>query len=207
MSLGTATATGGFWAQAVLVGKFLSAAAAGILLGLFVTWVVIERGKGFGAIEAGPWTGWTHGGTSDMDPYTRAILAYSGKMSLSESDGRSFVAYGDSNGAEFDPACDYVLKGETPPARFWTLTLLSPAGAPISNRAGRHGFTSSEVLRASNGQVEIIISRHARPGNWLASGNASKFVAILRLYDSELSTAAGPIDGARMPGFAKGRCG
>ena len=207
MSLGTAIAMKrGDQARGTILGKFLSAGCIGVLLGLFVTFVVVERGKGFGAITAGPWTGWPRNGTSDTDPYTRAILAYSGEMSLSESEGMSFVAHGDGNGAEFDPACDYVLKGEIPSARYWTLTLLSPAGAPVANIADRQGFTSSEVLRASDGQFEITLSSHARPGNWLPIGGTSKFILVLRLYDSELGAPATALDAARMPGLLKSRC-
>ncbi len=207
MSLGTAIAMKrSYEAHGTILGKFVSAVCMGVLLGLFVTFVVVERGKGFGAIAAGPWTGWPRNGTSDTDPYARAILAYSGETSLSELEGMSFVAHGDSNGAEFDPACDYTLKGEIPSARYWTLTLLSPAGAPIANTAGRPGFTSSEVLRASDGQFEITLSRHARPGNWLPIGDTSKFILVLRLYDSELGAPAAALDPASMPGLVKGRC-
>jgi len=207
MSLGTAIAMKrGDQAHGTILGKFLFAACIGVLLGLFVTFIVVERGKGFGAISAGPWTGWPRIGTSDTDPYTRAILAYSGEMSLSESEGMSFAAHGDSNGAEFDSACDYVVKGEMPSARYWTLTLLSPAGAPIVNAAGRQGFTSSDVLRASDGQFEITLSRHARPGNWLPIGGASKFILVLRLYDSELGAPAAALDAAQMPGVVRSRC-
>jgi hypothetical protein len=207
MSLGTAIAMkGGDHARAMILGRFLSAGCIGVLLGLFVTFVVVERGKGFGAITAGPWTGWPRNGTSDIDPYTRTILAYSGEMSLSESEGMSFVARGDSNGAEFEPACDYVLKGDIPSARYWTLTLLSPAGASIANAAGRQGFTSSEVLRASDGQFEITLSRHARPGNWLPIGGTSKFILVLRLYDGELGAPATALDAANLPSLARSRC-
>jgi hypothetical protein len=207
MSLGTAAAAGrGFWGPVVILGKFVSAAAAGILLGLIVTWFVIERKKGFGAIEAGPWTSWSRIGTPDVDPYSRAILAYFSETALSESEGTSFVAYGDKSGVEFDPACDYLVKGEVPLARYWTLTLFSPEGAPVANRAGRQSFTSGEVLRESNGQIEIAISRHARPGNWLPLGEASRFVLVLRLYDSELSAPSGMIDAKKMPMFVKGHC-
>jgi hypothetical protein len=207
MSLGTATAMKrGDQARGTILGKFLSAGCVGVLLGLFFTFVVVERGKGFAAIAAGPWTGWPRNGTSDTDPYTRAILAYSGEISLSDSEGMSFVAHSDSNGAEFDPACDYVLKGEIPSARYWTLTLLSPAGAPIANTTGRSGFTSSEVLRASDGQFEITLSRHARPGNWLPIGATSKFILVLRLYDSELGAPAAALDAASMPGLVKSHC-
>ncbi|HEY8032846.1 MAG TPA: DUF1214 domain-containing protein [Methylocella sp.] len=193
-------------AHGTILGRFLSAGCLGVLLGLFVTFVVVERGKGFGAIAAGPWTGWPHTGTAEPDPYTRAILAYSGEMTLSESEGMSFVAHGDSDGAEFDPACDYSLKGEIPSARYWTLTLLSPEGAPIANAANRSGFTSSEILRASDGRFVITLSRHARPGNWLPMGGTSRFILVLRLYDSELGAPATALDAASMPRIVKSRC-
>ena len=207
MSYGTMSTKGrGFRAQIAILGRFLSAAVAGILLGLIVTWVVVERSKGFGAIEAGPWTSWSRIGTPDSDPYSRAILAYFGETVLGESEGISFVADGDKRGAEFNPACDYVMKGEVPASRYWTLTLFSPAGTPVPNRAGRQGFTSSEILRDGDGQFEITISRHARPGNWLPSGNASRFVLVLRLYDSELNAPSGTIDAKVMPVLLKGHC-
>jgi hypothetical protein len=207
MSLGTAIAMKRTsWERATIFGLFLSAGGLGVLIGLFVTFVEIERGKGFAAMEAGPWTGWPRSEASGIDPYSRAILAYSGKRTLSESDAMSFVAHADSAGAEFDPACDYVLKGEIPPARYWTLTLLSPAGALIANSVDRQGFTSSEPLRASDGQFEIALSRHARPGNWLPLGRASKFILVLRFYDSELSSPAAALDAAHMPVLVKGRC-
>jgi hypothetical protein len=207
MSLATSVAMRRVYqTHATILGKFLSAGCIGVLLGLFVTFVVVERGKGFEAISAGPWTGWPRTGTSGSDPYTRAILAYSGEMPLSESEGMSFVAHGDSNGTEFDPACDYALRGEVPSARYWTLTLLSPEGNPIANKAGRPGFTSSEVLRASDGQFEITLSRHARPGNWLPIGDTSKFILVLRLYDSELGAPATALNAASMPDLVKVRC-
>ena len=194
------------WAHGATLGKFLSAGCLGVLLGLFITFVEIEKGKGFAAIEAGPWTGWPRSEDAEIDPYTTAILAYSGEISISESDAMSFVAHADSGGAEFDPACDYVLKGETPPARFWTLTVLSPAGALIANTAGRQGFTSSELLRANDGKFEITLSRRARPGNWLPLGRASKFILVLRFYDSELGASATALDPLHMPVLVRGRC-
>ena len=60
--------------------------------------------------------------------------------------------------SQFDSACDYLVKGDIPPARFWTFTLLSPVGDLIANKADRQGFTSSELLRANNGQFAVALS-------------------------------------------------
>ncbi|MGO9849344.1 MAG: hypothetical protein ACLPKT_22885, partial [Methylocella sp.] len=71
-----------FRAHGSILGKFLVAGCLGVLLGLFVTIVEIEHGKGFVAIEAGPWTGWPRSEASVIDPFSRAILVYSGKIAL-----------------------------------------------------------------------------------------------------------------------------
>jgi len=207
MSRGASVPYGrGRWTAAILLGKYLSAAAAGIVLGLILTWFVIDRKKGFGSIAAGPWTSFSRIGATDVEPYSRAILAYYGETPLSESQAISFISYVDSSGAEFNAACDYALSGEVPPARYWTLTLYSPEGALVANPANRYGFTSNEILRNAEGQFEITIAPHARPGNWLPSGGASRFVLVLRLYDSDLSVASGTIEAAKMPVLVKGSC-
>lgn len=196
----------GYRPRGTIIGNFLSAGLVGGLLGVLLTFIVLEHGTSFGAIEAGPWTGWPRSGTTDADPYTRAMLAYSGEMPLSASEGLRFVARGDSDGMAFSSACDYTLTGRMPRARFWTLTLLSPAGLPVASKAGRQGFTSSEVLRGSDGEFEIALSRHARPGNWLPIGETSKFILVLHLYDSELNGATTALDAASMPQLVRGRC-
>jgi hypothetical protein len=145
-------------------------------------------------------------GAGDVDPYARANLAHSGEMALGASEGLSFVARRDSAGAALAPDCDYTLTGQPPKARYWTLTLLSPAGFLVANAAQRHGFTSSQILRGSDGGFEIALSRHARPGNWLPIGEAGKFILVLRLYDTELSAATVALDETNLPRLVKGAC-
>ena len=54
--------------------------------------------------------------------------------------------------------------------------------------------------------VGPTVARHARPGNWLPSGKTSRFVLVLRLYDSSLTGASGTIDAKKMPVLVKGAC-
>jgi len=194
-------------AYIILPSLFGSALGLGLLFGLFATFIEIKRGNGFSALIAGPWIGWPRSEVTEIDPYSRAILAYSGKRSLSESDAMSFVALTDSSGTRLDSACDYVLTGAIPRARYWTLTLSTPAGELIANPAGRQGFTSSEVLRNSDGGFEVRLSRHARPGNWLELGPSGKFILILRFYDSDLSSPATVLDAGHMPSILRDYCG
>jgi hypothetical protein len=206
MSTGAAAAPQMRWRPYVpVLVKLLSAVCIGILLGLSLTLFVVERRMGFGTIELGAWRGLPRAGTP-LDPYTRAALAYSGETPLSASDAITFIAREDSTRRALTPFCDYSISGDLPAARYWTLTLLTPAGAPAPNLSGRAGFTSSEVLRASGGTFQITVSRHARPGNWLPAGEGA-FVLVLRLYDSELAANSGPLAEASMPRIARGRCG
>jgi len=76
------------------------------------------------------------------------------------------------------------------PARYWTLGLASPSGAPLANPAERLGYTSADIVRRDGGAFELVISRHARPGNWLSPGDANFFVLVLRLYETPLDTTA-----------------
>ncbi|MEJ0095951.1 MAG: DUF1214 domain-containing protein [Methylocella sp.] len=189
-----------------LIGKFLLVGCAGVLLGLCITFATLQHGFGFGAVTAGPWTAWPKSGAGNFDPYARAGLAHSGELPMGASEGVSFIAHDDSAGAAFDANCDYTVSGETPKARHWTLTLLSPGGALLANAADRNGFTSSEILRSADGGFTISLSRSARPGNWLPIGAAKTFILDLRLYETELSPATVALDAANLPTIIKGAC-
>jgi hypothetical protein len=188
------------------IGRILAVCIGGGLLGLLLTFLAIERGTGVGTVEAGPWTYRPSIGTTEIDPYARAMLARSGELPQGNAEGLSFSARRDSSGAPFDPACDYIVTGNAPRARYWTLSLQSAEGDLVANPAGRYGFTSAEILRSADGGFAIIVSRQARPGNWLPTGNAARFALVLRLYDTELDTRSEPLDAAAMPEITKVRC-
>jgi hypothetical protein len=178
----------------------------GTLLGLALTFLALERGFGFGAVRAGPWTGWPKAGSPDIDPYARALVARSGSIPLGTGEGVSFTARTDSDGAPLNPRCIYVLKGPMPQARYWTLSVFLPNGALIENPAKRYGFTSAELLRANDSPGEIVLAASAQPGNWLPTSANSSYVVVLRLYDSVLSATAASLDSSAMPKLVKGRC-
>ncbi len=178
----------------------------GTLLGLALTFFALERGFGFGAVRAGPWTAWPKAGSPDIDPYARALVARSGSIPLGTGEGITFTARDDSDGAPLTSFCDYIFTGPLPPARFWTVSVFSPDGALIENQAKRYGFTSAEVLRSIDNPVEISFSSIAHAGNWLPTSPNGSYVVVLRLYDSVLSATAASLDGAVMPKIVKGVC-
>ena len=186
--------------------KSLAVLCVGTLVGLAITFLTLESGTGFGAVRAGPWIGWPQEGLATLDPYSRARLARTHELPLGASEGLSFVAAGDDSEARFDPTCDYIVTGNVPRARYWTLTLLSPDGFPIANAAERYGFTSTEILRAADGTFQIVLSRQARAGNWLPIGNTDAFVLVLRLYDTELHAGTDVIEAKDLPRILEGPC-
>ncbi|MGO9674434.1 MAG: DUF1214 domain-containing protein [Methylocella sp.] len=189
-----------------LIGKFLLAGLIGLLIGLGVTFAALRHGVGFGVVKAGPWTAWPRAGDANIDPYLRAELTRSGEVPLGASEGFGFIARSDSGGARLDGACDYTVSGQTPQARYWTLTVMTPEGRLIANPAGRNGFTSSEILRAADGGFAIALSHNARPGNWLPLAYRKDFILALRLYETEFSAGALAFDPANLPVIVKGFC-
>lgn len=185
--------------------KTVVATFAGTALGLFVTSLSVEHGFGFDSVQAGPWTTWPKAGSVDADPYARAIIARSGQIPLGSTEGLSLIARKDSAGRDLSPACDYVISGAIPPARFWTVTVTTPDGHVADNPAGRYGFTSSEIVRDWQGGFSIVLSRSARPGNWLPVGH-DPYLIVLRLYDTPNSATASTLDEHEVPAIVAEHC-
>lgn len=184
--------------------KIVVAVLLGVLVGLLYT--IQTLNKASGGVAAGAWHSALTDGASNIDPYTLAAVERASLLPLGTTEGLTFTASADNQGVRFDPACDYVVAGPMPPARYWTLSLLTPEGFPVADPAERYGFTSSEVLRDADKPVSITVSPKARSGNWLPTGDRRNYVLMLRLYDTSLSTAGTVIDSASMPSIKKSSC-
>jgi hypothetical protein len=181
---------------------FLVAAA----VGLGLTWFALTNGTAFGAITIGAWQAWPKTGTMDIDPYARAALARSGALPVGLGDGVSFIAKTDDAGQLLDGRCDVLINGTTPQARFWTITLYDPDGQFVANSLNRQGFTSQELIRKPDGNFNITASPRARPGNWLPTGGAERYMLVLRLYDTPVGIATRAGREAPMPTIMQGSC-
>ena len=58
-------------------------------------------------------------------------------------------------------------------AEWWSVAVFDDRGGLIRNSANRFAFNSSTVLRDSDGGARIVVSREARPGNWLPTASLS----------------------------------
>lgn len=188
----------------VLGSLFAFLVAAG--LGLGMTWLALSKGIAFGGVTVGAWTAWPKVGTSDIDPYARASVARTGQLPIGSGDGIAFFARADDEGRLFDGRCDVAVRGTTPPARFWTLTLHAPDGRLVANSVNRYGFTSQEIVRRTDGSFEIVIAPRARPGNWLPTGGVERYVLVMRLYDTPVGVATRSGREALMPSIMRGPC-
>lgn len=191
------------------MGNFIKTTLAilgGLALGLFATWWTLEHHVAFGDVHAGSWTGLVSAGTRDADPYARALFAKRGETPIGITEGLSFLSKTDQTGEPLRASCDYVVTGNIPAARYWTVTLLSADGRVLPVSSERYGFTSAELLRKPDGSFEIIISPEARAGNWLQSAAGRDFQIMLRLYDTSLSASAYSVPVQSMPRIERGRC-
>jgi hypothetical protein len=181
---------------------FLIAAA----LGLGATWVTLTRGVAFGALTIGAWTAWPKSGSADIDPYARAMIARTGELPTGMGDGVAFYAHTDDLGNAFDGRCTFTISGMTPSARYWTVTLYTPGGRLVANTIDRHGFSSEEILRDSDGRFTITVAPRARQGNWLPTGGIDHFVLVWRLYDTPIGVATGTAKQGPMPAIQRKGC-
>jgi hypothetical protein len=189
----------------LLLGSLFALAVAAAI-GLGSTWMALTRGVAYGGVTIGAWTAWPRTGTLGIDPYSRAMVARSGELPIGSGDGVAFHARSDDAGRPFDGRCDIIVSGVTPPARFWTVTLYDLEGRLIANSVGRHGFTSQEIVRRSDGSFEIVVGPRARPGNWLPTGGTDRYALVLRLYDTPVGVATRSGRDAPMPSVAQKAC-
>jgi hypothetical protein len=127
------------------------------------------------------------------------MIARSGELPVGSGDGVAFYARTDDSHRLLDGRCDVVLKGTTPQARYWTITLYDPRGNLVANSVQRYGFTSQEIIRHADGTFELTVGPRARPGNWLPTGAIERYVLVLRLYDTPVGVATRSGRDAPMP--------
>ena len=189
----------------LLLGSFITFLIAAAV-GLGATWLTLTRGVAFGSLNIGAWTAWPKSGSVDIDPYARANIARTGELPTGMGDGVAFYASSDDARNSFDGRCTFTISGMTPVARYWTITLYNPEGKLVANSIDRHSFTSDEIVRDSDGGFAITVAPLARPGDWLPTGGADKFVLVLRLYDTPIGVSTGTTKEGPMPAIVRKGC-
>jgi hypothetical protein len=189
----------------LLIGSLLCFAIAAAV-GLGSTWLAASHGVTIGALTIGAWTARPKVGTAEIDPYARAEIERRGELPVALGDGIAFLAETDESGRPLDGRCEVTLRGITPQARFFTITLYDRDGKLVSNVVNRYGFTSQELVRKSDGSFEISVGPRARAGNWLPTGGIEHYLLVLRLYDTPVGIATKAGRETPMPSVTTGRC-
>jgi hypothetical protein len=191
------------------IGYFIAAFAGALLLGIGSAWYMIERGSPLTTNKVGPWASWTSEGNPNADAYTKAHLARSGRLPLTSTVARYFVARTDSEGYRLTSSCEYSIEGRALNARWWSLAVYDDYGGLIDNPSGRYSFNSEEALRHADGTFRINLAPKARPENWLPSGDVDQYlILLLRIYsprDTD-SSGIGLIPDERLPKIERKAC-
>jgi hypothetical protein len=185
--------------------NLLTLIGVALCVGFGLSWYVLSDAGVVGSLRVGPWAAWRDAGSPTPDPYTRAHVARAGALQLGASEGLQFVARTDSDGQRLDRACRYRIDGTTPVATFWTLTPVDPDFAVITRPGTPRAFNSTRVARATDGSLQLYVSRTISPRNWLEIEGDGTFALVLTLYDTSSLTGAGSAP-ASLPAIIREAC-
>lgn len=183
----------------------LSMIGVALVVGFGLSWYALSDGRLFGAIRIGPWTAWRDVGSPTPDPYARAFLAREGALQVGASEGVQFVASTDSDGQRLDRNCRYRIDGSTPVSTFWTLVPVAADNSIITRPDGPEAFNSTRVARATDGSLQLYVSKTLSPRNWLEITGEGPFSLLLTLYDTASFAGVGSAT-ASLPAIIREGC-
>ena len=181
-----------------------------LVLGIGSAWYMIDRGTPLTTTRVGPWSSWMSEANPNADLYTKAHLARSGRLPITSTTARYFTARTDSDGRDLTSACEYSIRGGPLNARWWSIAVYDDQGSVIKNPSERYSFNSEDAIRHSDGTYRISLATHARPENWLPSGDGPehKLTLMLRVYGPRETDAngIGQIPDDRLPKIERIAC-
>lgn len=187
--------------------EILFVLALGLVIGAGLSVASIRNENALAALTIGQWTAWPKAGSRDADPYTRARMAALGEVPLGAAEGIAFHGRQDQDGNPLLLECTYRLQGETPNARFWTLSAQGKDSRSLRNDSGRVSATHSRrLLFRADGTFDLSVGPAAQPGNWMETSGQGPFELVLRLYDSQFSGSS-DLATPRMPSIRLMGCG
>lgn len=155
---------------------FIVGLATGTALAAILVFSPIE----IGGVSNGPWITNPNIGSSDANPLIRSLVARRGLLALTREETVYFTATRDSSGHNLSERCAYEIVGESPPARWWSITIYDEDSFLPRNGLDRHAATSTSAATSSDGHITIPVGQ-STPGA-IATENAGLFSLTLRLY-------------------------
>ncbi len=171
--------------RAIVVGAIETILNVGVFVvvalgfGIWSSWIMVERGSSLTTRTSGAWVLWSNAGRPDADPYTRAHFARIGSLPPSSTAVHTWEARSDDDGQRLHSSCEYALQGDGLDADWWSLAVFDDRGTVIRNRADRYAYGASTIALGPDGSYIVTLARDARPGNWLPTGGAGRFVLVM----------------------------
>jgi hypothetical protein len=184
--------------------KIFGMLIVGTALGLATTWATAIRG-GMGVnIRNGPWHTSLFIGSSEGSPYLRTRVASHALLALNREEAMYYYALTDSKGEALDGKCSYLIKGNDPPTRWWSITAYGADDFVIPNNANLYSVSIYSVRHEADGSFVVSLSRDKTGSNWLPVA-PGPFDLTLRLYNPDPAIAADPTHVA-LPVIEKWTC-
>ena len=183
--------------------KIAATAVAGILLGLGATLLALHRSVP-GTVRDGAWSTNLSIGSAASGPYTRALIALHGLFAVNRNEAIYYDAERDESGQPLSGACEYVVEGRDPDARWWSLIAYGADDYLIANPTNRYSVDRASVVRNADGKFRIAVGTRPQQTNWIAV-TSGRFSLTLRLYDPGPAVARAPAKTA-LPALRRVRC-
>lgn len=165
--------------------------------------------NGFHKVQIGLWAAYPQDISDEAEPYALAKAGRQAGIALGRAEGLSFYLSHDDEGNALNGRCRYIMHGQVPEARFFTLYATDKEHVPLRAGNGLPGrLFSQDIIRDETGAITIMLSPQAVDGNWLAVP-AGVYGLQLNLYDTPVTAMIG-LARPSMPSVVKvreGRCG
>lgn len=171
--------------------RWLLALVLGIALGAGSLWYAVFRMVPEQTIANGIWRMNPLAGSAANDPYSRLRIAFTAILALNKSETIYFEASTDEQGEPLSAACDYVLTGTAPEARWWSVTAYGSDDMLIRSTGNRYSASLASVETKQDGSIDIALTPDGAGPNGIATGTGS-FTLLLRLYQPSQAVAAAP---------------
>jgi hypothetical protein len=158
------------------------ALALAIIGGTASVWHAVDSDEGIGAQRMGPWAAQL----AEDNPYAVARRARNAQLPFGIAEGLVFRAHADDEGRALSGRCAYLLEGDTPVARLWTLHVATDGRVTPPSRG--EGLHSRQILRRADGSFVIAVAPQVMPGNWIPAPPDQPFTLVLTLFDTPVAS-------------------
>lgn len=184
--------------------KFVAALVLGVALGIGSLWYAVFHMNPAAPIAVGIWRMNPLAGSAANDAYSRLYLAITSILALNRTETLYFEARTDDEGGPLTAACDYVLRGPPPAARWWSVTAYGADNMLIPSDSERYSASAASASTNAAGDIVIALTPDGSGENGIATGNA-RFELVLRLYQPSKDLDAAP-EAAPLFRLEKGAC-